>query len=231
MGLNKVKEGSQMYQGWVTHTWNPIKGSCLHNCAYCYMKAMAKRFNKLQPPAYFDEKELKTNLGSGNFIFVGSSNDIFAKGIPEEWIIKTLDHCHKHQNRYLFQTKNPNRIVGYMRHPVFSKSVVCTTMESDMYFEEYMGCTPTPLSRSDAMNKISDFGITTFVTIEPIIRFLQWEFMMAIKRCNPTQVNIGADSGHNNLPEPEKEEILQLIAELKKFTVVKQKSNLSRLLK
>jgi len=32
------------------------------------------------------------------------------------------------------------------------------------------------------------------------------------------------------LPEPPKEKILELISELKKFTVVKEKSNLKRLL-
>jgi hypothetical protein len=52
-----------------------------------------------------------------------------------------------------------------------------------------------------------------------------------IKRCNPQQVNIGADTGHNNLPEPPKEKILELISALEEFTTVKQKTNLKRLLK
>ena len=26
-----------MYE-FVTHTWNPIKGKCYHDCSYCYMK-------------------------------------------------------------------------------------------------------------------------------------------------------------------------------------------------
>ena len=46
----------------------------------------------------------------------------------------------------------------------------------------------------------------------------------------PIQVNIGADSGGNNLPEPSKEKIIELIFELEKFTKVKQKKNLKRLL-
>lgn len=45
---------------WITHTWNTVKGECPHGCIYCYMK----RFGK-QKPVRFDEKELKTNLGSG----------------------------------------------------------------------------------------------------------------------------------------------------------------------
>ena len=74
MGLNKSK--GNMYK-FITHTWNTVKGACEHDCSYCYMK----RWGKLKP-ARFDEKELKTDFG--NFIFVGSSNDLFAKGISDE---------------------------------------------------------------------------------------------------------------------------------------------------
>jgi hypothetical protein len=52
-----------------------------------------------------------------------------------------------------------------------------------------------------------------------------------IKECAPVQVNIGADSGHNHLPEPPAEKVLELIAELEKITKVVQKPNLARLLK
>ena len=34
MAMNKQK--GNMY-GFVTHTWNAIKGRCSHNCSYCYM--------------------------------------------------------------------------------------------------------------------------------------------------------------------------------------------------
>jgi len=68
MALNKSK--GNMYD-FVTHTWNTIKGECPHDCGYCYMKAIAKRFNKPQQPPRFDESELKTNLDEGNFIFGG----------------------------------------------------------------------------------------------------------------------------------------------------------------
>ena len=51
-----------------------------------------------------------------------------------------------------------------------------------------------------------------------------------IREINPVQVNIGADSGRNNLPEPTKEKVLQLVSELQKFTIIHNKSNLQRLL-
>lgn len=220
MGLNKSK--GNMYD-FITHTWNTIKGECYHDCSYCYMK----RWGKLNP-VRFDEKELKTYLGSGNFIFVGSSCDMFAENIPDEWINKTLDVCDRFNcNSYLFQTKNPERLIGY---DLPKNSVICTTIESDSYYPSIMNNSPEPMQRSLAMNELSQKYIT-YVTIEPIMDFHLEHFVKMIKRCNPKQVNIGADSGKNNLPEPSKEKVLQLISELQKFTTIHNKSNLSRLFK
>ena len=43
-------------------------------------------------------------------------------------------------------------------------------------------------------------------------------------------VSIGADSGKNNLPEPPSQKLKALIDELEKFTEVRVKKNLKRLL-
>jgi DNA repair photolyase len=229
MGLNRVKEGSQMYQ-FIDATWNTVKGSCPHNCGYCYMKGIAERFNKPQSPPHFDESELKTNLGNGNFIFVGSSNDMFANSIQADWVFRTLDHCNEFDNRYLFQSKNPSGFYRLLVHPVRKKSVICTTIESNSFYPDFMGNTPTPFERSMVMESLSEY-LTTYVTVEPIMEFHLDTFVRAIKRCHPEQVNIGADTGHNHLPEPPKGKVLELIAALEEFTTVKQKTNLSRLLK
>lgn len=224
MGLNTVKPGSQMYQ-FINATWNTVKGECFHDCNYCYMK----RWGKLKP-AHFDEKELKTDLGSGNFIFVGSSCDLFAQDIPEEWIRKTLKHMERFDSKYLIQTKNPWRILDFIDCTVISdKSVICTTLESDIFYPEHMGNSPQPMDRSLSMYEIGQV-VLTYVTIEPVMDFNLDHFVRMIKRCAPAQVNIGADSGNNHLPEPSKEKVLQLIEELQKFTIIHNKSNLKRLL-
>jgi hypothetical protein len=57
------------------------------------------------------------------------------------------------------------------------------------------------------------------------------ELVELIQACNPDQVNIGADSGNNHLPEPSKDKLQTLIYRLSKFTTIDQKRNLSRLLK
>ena len=221
-GLN-ISKGN-MYE-FITHTWNTVKGECLHDCSYCYMKRWGK-LNKVR----FDAKELKTDLGIGNFIFVGSSCDMFAENIPDEWIKKTLKHMEKFDSKYLLQTKNPQRVLGFIDACVVTdKCIVCTTIESDSFYPEIMKNSPQPMQRSIAMQELSEI-IDTYVTIEPILEFNLEHMATMIKRCNPKQVNIGADSGRNNLPEPSKEKVLKLVSELQKFTIIHNKTNLQRLL-
>ena len=90
MGLNLSK--GDMYK-FVNYTWNPIKGKCLHDCSYCYMKQINPNAN----PPRLAEYELNTDLGCGRSIFIGSSTDMFAEDIPSEWIARVLDYCY--QNR------------------------------------------------------------------------------------------------------------------------------------
>lgn len=215
-----------MYE-FVTHTWNPIKGKCFHHCHYCYMKQWGE-----QKDLHIDEKELKTDLGGGNFIFVGSSCDLFANDVPGQWIIRVLNHCDKFSNRYLFQTKNPLRIYAedWYAHPVFKKSVICTTIESNRMYPQ-MGNTTVPMNRVDALLRLHNICQGVYVTIEPIMDFDLLDMVFLIAHADPKQVNIGADSKKSGIAEPPKEKILALIAELEKFTVVNQKKNLKRLLK
>jgi DNA repair photolyase len=226
MGLNK--SAGNMYD-FISHTFNTVKGKCFHDCSYCYVKSMMTMYGRKQAPVRFDEKELKTNLGEGNFIFVGSSCDMFARDIPDAWILATLRRCYDYRsNKYLFQTKNPLRVLDF-NHFVLRRSVICTTIESDQFYPDIMGNSPTPIERAMAMEKISTV-VDTYVTIEPIMFFNLKPMVELIKRCRPKQVNIGADSGRHDLPEPSKERILQLISELEKFTVIHKKTNLRRLL-
>lgn len=227
MALNKVKDNSNMYQ-FVNATWNPISGLCGHMCQYCYAAAWYNRFKK-PTELKLNEKNLNDDLGKDNFIFVESMGDLFAADIPDEWIMKVLDYCRKFDNKYLFQSKNPQRIYDFLSHPVFIKSVACTTIETNRHYPQ-MGNTPNTWDRADAMHSIRISKSQGYVTIEPIMDFDMDDMVFTIRHCKPTQVNIGADSGRNKLPEPSKEKILELISELQEFTTVVQKSNLKRLL-
>lgn len=231
MKLNLVKENGEMYK-FVTHTGNAIKGICKHDCDYCYMKTK-KNLKEIR----LDEKELAGEMKdatgeiiTSGFIFMGSSTDMFASNIPTEWITKTLNYCDKFDNKYLFQSKNPRRFLEFIEHPVLKKSVICTTIESNRDYPEVMNNAPKIEERVAAMEEIAAKGFETFVTIEPIMEFDLEELVKQIKRCNPVQVNIGAKTKcKTDMPEPTREQILNLIEELEKFTTMEEKKNLERL--
>jgi hypothetical protein len=157
--------------------------------------------------------------------FVGSSCDMFADGIPEQWVIATLSKAEHSDNQYLFQTKNPSRINDNV---LPRNSVVCTTIETNRWYQDIMKNCPPPYQRAAGMLCID---VPKYLTIEPIMDFDLNEFVEIIESIHPEQVNIGADSGGHGLPEPPKKKVVELIQALEGFTTVHQKSNLQRLLK
>jgi len=185
-----------------------------------------------QKPVRFDKKELKTDLGIGNFIFVGSSCDMFAEDIPEEWIEETLIHMNLYNNDYLLQSKNPDRIKTFINRGLIKpyNYTICTTIETNKSFPEITGKSPDVFSKTHAMIKIKSKSFKTYVTIEPILDFDVQNLLFVLKACNPYQVNIGADTGKNNLPEPNKDKINELITNLQDFTQVNIKKNLKRIM-
>lgn len=215
-----TKSWGNMYP-FVTHTWNAIKGICFHDCPYCYMK----KFDGLLP-VRIDPKELKVNLGNGNFIFVGSGTDAWAFDIPSDWITCFLDYCNLFNNNYLFQSKDPSRFLEFISHPVMQKSVLCTTIETNVFYPDIVRNAPNTRKRAKAMQKLASLGMRTYVTCEPLIKFDLPEMVELIKMCSPVQVNIGKNSRQDiTLPEPTKNEVQGLITELQKFTKVVVKSN------
>lgn len=210
--------------GFVTHTWNPIKGKCSHDCGYCYMKVYP------QKPLHLVERELLDDLGSGNFIFVGSSTDMFANDVPKEWILKVLEHCRKYpSNTFLFQTKNTQRVKFLVNenynYEIFPRChIIGVTLESDRDFN--LSEAPKIEERINGLMQYT----RKMVSIEPILSFNLSNFVAIIKRIKPEFVSIGADSKGHHLPEPSADKVLKLIHELKMFTEVRIKDNLKRII-
>ena len=185
-----------------------------------------KRFK--QNDLRLDHKEFKTDLGEGNFIFVGSSCDMFADKIPEKWIYETLEHCQKYKNEYLFQSKNPGRFYDFFMH-FPTETILGTTIETNRQYPE-MGKAPPTIKRALGLKELSD-DFPIMVTAEPIMKFDLPVMELCIEACNPEWVNIGADSKHSGLPEPSAEKINKLIKNLKLANIeVKIKDNLKRLI-
>ena len=218
-----LKESAGNMYDFVSHTWSPVRGKCKHDCSYCYMK----RWGDL-PPMHIDEKDLKTDLGEDRFIFVGHTVDLFADDVPREWISRVLAHCKKYPtNKYLFQSKNSARFLDFLEEypPI---CVFGTTIETNR--EGYV-ISKAP-SYYDRVVNLSIMGnnYETIVTIEPIFDFDLEELVDLIITADPTWINIGADSKGHKLPEPSKEQIMELIKELQSKTDVKLTDNLKRII-
>lgn len=216
------KQSGNMYE-FVSHTWSPIKGKCSHDCSYCYMKKWGER-----PPLHIDEKDLETNLGEGNFIFVGHTIDLFAEDVPDIWIRQVLNRTRRYNNKYLFQSKNPARFLEYHFDEYPEDVLLGTTIETNR--DIVTSKAPSVPKRAHALNELSGFGYSTMVTIEPIFDFDLEDLVDLIVLANPEWVNIGADSKGHGLPEPSEEKVADLIKALKKYTSVKLKGNLKRIL-
>jgi DNA repair photolyase len=228
MGLNK--QSGNMYT-FVSHTWNPLGGRCPHNCGYCSTGSLRNRFpnlkDKYSGPPRIIESEL-ISLGSGKFIFVCAQNDLFAENIPAEIIERILSHCREFpENRYLLQTKNPERILDYLEE-IPDGSVIATTIESSRQYLEIMDDCPPPINRAVACHKIANY-FSVMVTVEPVLDFNLELFSEILRLSRAYQINIGADSGNNNLPEPNKEKLARLIERIPEFASVNLKSNLRRI--
>jgi len=217
----------------VDDTANPLSGKCSNQCSYCYVNKLKKIYpaiNKKYSGALgINLKGIKKLKGYNKYIFVCSMNDLFADNVPSEMISMVFDSCNDH-NRYLFQTKNPIRIYEFSGR-LRNNLEFCITIETNRYYEDVMGNCKTPYRRFNDLEIINKHTPDSpIITIEPIMDFDLDVFVELLKSANPKQINIGADSGHNNLPEPTKEKTLALISELENFTVVHLKKNLNRIL-
>jgi len=69
------------------------------------------------------------------------------------------------------------------------------------------------------------------LSLEPILDFDVTQLFNLIRRIRPDFISIGADSKHNNLPEPSPDKIRRLYCELKRICDdIRLKRNLNRII-
>jgi len=229
MPLKKVKTGSNMYQKWISHTHSFLGGECKNFCKYCYVNnPRFGRSARYCGDIRLIEKEFNVNYGEGKTIFIEHMNDLFAKNVPHEFIVRILEHCKKWlENIYVYQTKNPARYLDYL-DVIPANSILGTTIETNRDIQE-ISVAPSPYERYVAMKDLNNFR--KFVTIEPVLDFDVDILAKWIIDVNPEFLNIGADSKGHNLTEPSYSKIFALIAELKKNNIeVREKHNMQRLI-
>ena len=216
---------------WITHTHNHLGGECPHKCVYCSIQDMQKRFPELpySGPLCLREKEFAVQYGSGKTIFIENCNDLFADGVPREFIERILDHCRRWpDNTYVFQTKADLLMVHNLYYDdLFPPDFVLgVTVETNR--ENDRGNAPF---RQDRLVDFGNIGFCKkFITIEPIMDFDLEEFAELLIAASPSFVNIGADSKGHGLPEPSFEKVMRLVDLLKAAGIeVREKRNLDRL--
>lgn len=221
MPLNEA--GGNMYS-WVTHTWNPIAGACPHECEYCYVEDLKSKpvlAEKYSGEPRLAEKEMNTKLGSGKVIFVQNCGDLFAEGVDKDIILRVFEHIEEYDegNRYLFQTKNPGRMLNFA-YDLPPDVIIGTTVESDVPPWSHAPHWIHRLTGLAAVSNAYEFHnrkqnpnvkLERMVSIEPIVKVYDLDLLaQAIHSAFPKFVSIGADSKNMGLDEPEPWEIMKL---------------------
>lgn len=233
MSLTKAK--GNMYP-WVTHTHTHLGGECPHKCIYCYVNGFRGRAKKYQGELRLIEDEFKVNYGTGKTIFIEHCNDLFAAAVPDDFIVRILEHCREWpSNTYVFQTKNPSRYRAFLN--IFPPNTIFgTTVETNREIPNISNA-PAPITRLLDMIalKCMRWKVPTpriFITIEPVLDFDVDMLALIISKIEPEFLNLGADSKHHNLPEPSQAKIGELVLALKEAGIeIREKHNLQRLVK
>jgi DNA repair photolyase len=196
----------------ITATWNPLGGECLHHCSYCWARKLAERnmFKKYRGKPRIVEHELKRAFKESDFVFVCDMNDLFGHWVPAKIIDAILLCIRKSPATFLLLTKNPAR---YAEFKIPENCVCGATIESDIGYE-LSG--PPENARLEAMTLLQH--PRKMISIEPIMRFSP-NFIRRILSIQPEFVAVGYDNYHNGLTEPPLELTEMLIHGLEAYGI------------
>jgi len=122
---------------WTERTWNPVVGcrKVSQGCKNCYAEVMARRLRAMGLAAYqqpFSTVRLlperlsePLKVKAPTLWFVNSMSDLFQKGVPDQFISRTLDTMRSaHWHTFQILTKRPERMREYfVGHEVPSRNV------------------------------------------------------------------------------------------------------------
>ena len=205
--------------------WNCFVG-CKFDCVYCIksFKAQMKRQKhncidcyNYEPHFHWDRLYQKLPLTYGDeFIWVGSSGDM--SFCEKEWMLKILKRISEMPERtFFFQTKNPS---WFNQYSFPENCILGITLESN---RDYREISKAPLCRQRAYVFAEVNHPRKSVTIEPVLKFDLYTFMLMIIGISPERVKIGYDTKKCKLPEPSLSKVKKFIVELEKITNVKEK--------
>jgi len=185
----------------ITKTWNPLGGKCLHKCVYCWADRLTKQYDmsKYRGPFKIYTKVLKRKFKENDFVFVQDMSDLFANTVPHSMIRLVLDRIKMFpKTKFLLLTKNPIR---YHNFHIPSNCVCGATIETDSE-ELTKDISNAPSVKERIYWMIQLRHKDKMLSIEPILNFGLYSFFTDIKLINPQFVAIGYDNYKNNLLEP-----------------------------
>jgi len=210
--------GSRMFP-FITKTWNPLGGECLHKCSYCWAQGpkgliQQRKLLKYTRYPYLVYRELQKTFHEGEFVFVEDMADLFGPWVSSVKIRKVLEKTLWSPARFLFLTKNPARYLEFL--PILQKTncLLGATLETNRDTSAYSKALP-PVERWDSFFELE--YSPKFVAVEPIMDFDLNIFADWIVNITGLEsVAIGYDNYDNKLPEPPLAKTMQLIDRLEK---------------
>jgi len=192
----------------ITRTWNPLGGECLHHCSYCWARKLAERYGHKKytgkPRIYATVLE-KGVFKQSDFVFVCDMTDLFGHWVPKEIIIAILRHIKHSPATFLLLTKNPKR---YLEFDIPSNCVCGATIERAVDHE----LTGPPESlRLEAMKALKH--PRKMISVEPVMDFSP-NFIFQLVDVKPEFVAVGYDNYGCGLAEPPSWKVKALIDHL-----------------
>lgn len=125
MATSVMEKGNTMSNiEWTDETWNPVTG-CTQispGCDNCYALRMSNRLKAMKQPNYRNGFQLTLHdhvlekpltWKKPRRVFVNSMSDLFHKGVPLEFIEKTLEVCRAaHWHQFQILTKRSQRLAS-----------------------------------------------------------------------------------------------------------------------
>jgi DNA repair photolyase len=201
----------------ITKTWNPLGGECLHKCRYCWMNELKQKFPGLkakysgEPRIYDKELAKAKKFTEDDFVFVCDCTDLFGHWVPTIFIRKVMFEILNSPAKFLLLTKNPQRYGQYIMETcdqIPKNCILGCTVESDV--DHILSGQPEK-HRLAEMQNYSNIGYPVMLSIEPIMGFTR-KFIDRIYQVKPKFVAVGYDNYENGLVEPSLAETCALIA-------------------
>lgn len=214
MQLRKSK--GNMFKS-VTHTATFYRG-CDHECVYCWARMMGLSHE----PKLIQTDEHEILKVQNAVIFLNSAYDSFAKCIPSEWIISMLRWIRRQHpsNKFLLQTKNPQRMFGFLKPLLEVKDRVRlgTTVETNRDTSGISKAS-SPRARAWALATLREkYGFETFLSFEPLMNFNLERMLVIVRAVAPFCIEIGFDNWEHkhkvHLKRPKRKKYLRFRDEL-----------------